>query len=1036
MTTSLEYASDSPTHSLGDTFQQQHAQLQLQQQPSQPDAAARPNGLLGKMFRKSTSKHPKLNPVGISSKQFFGEEPRPVVMHLSPTEYHAPPKGVKLTRKLSAISPTISNVSSNSHPLFAMQGAGSHIFQTMNGQSYTAQQHWLELSLPRIGDKAAEGDKPASNPAYQTQCYRPSRLKLDVAHGVATAVLDKDISKSPVHQTASAAPSPGGPNKLLLSPGSPFGTQPQMQSTPTSPMHAPAVPQSELLAMYNEAERAISTGERKQRGSPWSAKLGFTNIRRPETRTQRHQAFDINSVDIATHPCIYPEPPLVSVPSIAPVSARGNNASGTATPFSALDTLVGTAADSTSLPQDGFDNNDDSPLYANSEVIASVGNLGSIDKEFLLTIQRNSALEARRQRRRETRRNTVSVLSTSDRDSNADKEHLSSMPPALVSSFAARKNISAFLAPTDSGHDMMPHGITIEHLSRLSQIGEPLPYPDTALRLADMAPRPAGRKLNQSQGQQQQKTPAPKHELDFTTAPQKDNILSQPALDITTEKPEFSSPSTYTSVFCSPKNPRPLSSDSLTYAEQQVTSSADDIGSNSGESDAWSAHRPSTPNMLSQRALASGPDGATGNNYTSPATFASSPILDSPIAKLPKLSALLSAASPTHSVTTLTPHSPALASTLPPYCASNSSSVISNMQFSTSVTFSSLNKYAADGSIPLVPYLPHGTAAQTSRYEAMVSIPLPAVATRPGTANPHASPRIVSNNRRYRGSTLVGPSASMAADTENFAYALPPLPSTVAAIISPPPLRQPASQIHVAQSNSGWDADSIRMQRYRLTPASGRQHVGMDVDCLPESPVHPDTESDDILATSTKAAEQQESATSQPLHKAFVRKFSHPDTQLHLTSRAPMSPTRSPDTLSKSVSNLSTTSHKSVSNSNDDSGNVSSCYKNGISRLFSVNPSNRKLHLTKNKAVNSQPPSGSETSGNNLVRTQAQPQQQSQPVSPAVTSLVDDPLARRKIRDQLASSTAFDRLLEEDDEFTMAISLTPLVAGTSRKKPV
>ncbi|KAJ1893736.1 hypothetical protein LPJ66_005584, partial [Kickxella alabastrina] len=976
MTASLEYASDGSTHSPVNTFQQQHAQLQLQQQPSQPDATARPNGLLGKMFRKSTSKHPKLNPVGISSKQFFGDEPRPVVTHLSPTEYHAPPKGVKLTRKLSAISPTISNVSSNSYPIFAMQGGGSHIFQTMNGQSYTAQQQWLELSLPQIGDKAAKEDKPASNPAHQTQCYRPSRLKLDVAHGVDAAVLDEDTSKSPVHQTASAAPSPGGPNKLLLSPGSPIGMRPQMQSNSTSPMHAPAVPQSELLAMYNEAEKAISTGEGKQRGSPWSAKLGFTNIRRPETRTQRHQAFDINSVDIATHPRIYPESPLVSVPSIAPVSARSNNASGAATPFSALDTLVGTAADSTSLPrslypQDGFDNNDDSPLYANSEVIASVGNLGSIDKDFLLTIQRNSALEARRQRRRETRRNTVSVLSTSNRDGNADREHLSSMPPALVSSFAARKNISAFLAPTDSGHDMMPHGITIEHLSRLSQIGEPLPYPDTALQLADMAPRPAGRRLNQRQEQQQQKAPAPKHELDFTTAPQKDNILSQPALDITTEKPEFGSASTHTSVFCSPKNLRPLSSDSLTYAEQHVASGADDIGSNSGESDAWSTHRPSTFNMPSQRALASGPDGATDNNYTSAATFASSPILDSPIAELPKLPALLSAASPTHSATTLTPHSPALASTLPPYCANSSSSVISNMQFSTSVAFSSLNKYAVDGSIPLVPYLPHDTAAQTGRYEAMVSIPLPAVATRPGTANPHGSPRIVSNNRRYRGSTLVGPSASMAADTENFAYALPPLPSTVAAIISPPPLRQPASQIHVAQSNSGWDADSIRMQRYRLTPASGRQHVGMNVDCLPESPVHPDTESDDILATSTKAAEQQESTTSQPLHKAFVRKFSHPDTQLHLTSRVPMSPTQSPDTLSKSVSNLSTTSRKSVSNSNDDSGNASFCYKNGISRLFSVNPSNRKLHLTKNKSVNNQPPSGSETSAKILVRIQA-----------------------------------------------------------------
>ncbi|KAJ1933530.1 hypothetical protein FBU59_005997 [Linderina macrospora] len=47
----------------------------------------------------------------------------------------------------------------------------------------------------------------------------------------------------------------------------------------------------------------------------------------------------------------------------------------------------------------------------------------------------------------------------------------------------------------------------------------------------------------------------------------------------------------------------------------------------------------------------------------------------------------------------------------------------------------------------------------------------------------------------------------------------------------------------------------------------------------------------------------------------------------------------------------------------------------------------------------------------------------------AVATLVDDPLARRKIRDQLASSRAFDRLLEEDEGFTMAISLTPSNVG-------
>ncbi|KAJ2751115.1 hypothetical protein IWQ56_006930, partial [Coemansia nantahalensis] len=101
-------------------------------------------------------------------------------------------------------------------------------------------------------------------------------------------------------------------------------------------------------------------------------------------------------------------------------------------------------------------------------------------------------------------------------------------------------------------------------------------------------------------------------------------------------------------------------------------------------------------------------------------------------------------------------------------------------------------------------------------------------------------------------------------------------------------------------------------------------------------------------------------------------------------------------------------------------------HRHGFSRLFSPSPPNRKSHQPKRpqKLDLDQPPALAEDPSAPLP-----------PTSPAVASLVGDPSARRKIRDQLASSMAFDRLLEEDDEFVMAISLTPIVAGMPLATP-
>ncbi|KAJ2790912.1 hypothetical protein H4R20_006934, partial [Coemansia guatemalensis] len=232
-------------------------------------SGARSNGLLGKMFRKGPSKQPKLNPVGISSKDFFSSGPRSAPAP-APGDYAAS-RSTKLARKLSALSPALAQ---------SAVPAGS-------------------LS---DGDGDSEpGDQPQPHtPSGRDEARRrrPSMLRLDAA--------------------------------------------------------APA-------------DDEKSSG-RKRRGSLWRAKLGFTNVRRPETRRQRHQSFDSNAIDIAAHPRIFAESPLVSLPAAAPTSALARSSSQLL-----ADSLLG-AAPHSATPAAG---------------------LAAIDRDFLLTIQRNSALEAR-----------------------------------------------------------------------------------------------------------------------------------------------------------------------------------------------------------------------------------------------------------------------------------------------------------------------------------------------------------------------------------------------------------------------------------------------------------------------------------------------------------------------------------------------------------------------------------------------------------------------------------------------------------------
>ncbi|KAJ1724678.1 hypothetical protein LPJ53_001106 [Coemansia erecta] len=1117
MPTSLEYVIDGPPGSYIDMTRSPHKnahyqypQTPLQQQPPPqviPNSGSRPNGLLGKMFRKSTTKHPKLNPVGISSKDFFGDGPRSAITPASTSELGASPKGVRLTRKLSALPATESQLASQSlaatmqsivprsataltFGLGANGNADSRHGETTSrfsgsfrdaapftppptGEGFGdakqyGQRQRFDRSLPHMsGGNGNNTSTDAQVPAAfndQSQRIRPSRLNLT----------PMDISEPPARHTETHPSVPGSVSPAVsdlssISPKSQFAAQTRkLNDSDDDPLRAPIVSHSDLMNMYDEAERGLTAGERKKGGSMWRAKLSFTNVRRPETRSQRHQSFDSNSVDIATHSRVYSESPLVSVPSAAPSSARGNSP-GTGTipaPFS-LDALLGAASESMSLrsapPRENMEYGGvDGSRDASSEDIARVGSLGNIDKDFLLTIQRNSALEARRQRRRETRRNTMSFLGMSKRDDSADAENLSAMPSTPPAGSAARKNNSAFIASTDtSSGAVMPHGITREHLSRLAQIEDP---PATYASVESV-----GNACPENLDVSSEHTEIPPKQLETPSVNRRKHELpeicySRPSLDAFSrpdasarqssdedidmiDGPVHSNKHATAPSSTLPKKPRPLSSDSLTYAEQPAAGSNPRLGSSSGEEDTPTVTQgPPSSGASTQKTLLSELGDAVLKESIASAALSSTIASDPSTANAPpkQPSPPGSSVSP-RSVTTATLRSPVLVSSTSSSPDRSGDTDTVSMQFSTSATYSSPTRTTAasttTGSVPPVPPLPRGIPSKSHKHITMVSIPSPAIPTRPGTANPHNSPRLTSNSRRYRGSTSVVPSTTTtsAGDTESVPLFLPPVPTAAASVsasnaipansaLPPPPLRPPASQVNVALSDSGWDAESIRLQRYRMGPSLGRSNTNLTVDCTPVS--SPPRFNGDHGSNPPRYAGYQPSAMN------FTRKLSHPDTNIQTTSHALLSPTHSPDILSKSVSNLASVRMSvdaSKRGSEGGSANSGHTHKHGISRLFSVTPSSRKSQQTKQPLVQNQAlssPNPSNASNNSSNSTLSRPQQS--PASPTVTSLVGDPFARRKIRDQLASSAAFDRLLEEDDQFTMAISLTPSVAGVSR----
>ncbi|KAJ2307554.1 hypothetical protein IWW54_004353, partial [Coemansia sp. RSA 2705] len=327
-------------------------------------ASARSGGLLGKMFRKGPPKHPKLNPVGISSKDYFASTPMSAPARPDPATPLAAPKGAKLARKLSALTPP--TVQAASPLTLTPRSAAVSAFPAAAHECLSDGDVDTMLSTP---------------PATADQLRHPRRQPLHAAGS------DPDVP-------GVAPPRRRRPSRLKL-------------GTPES------VPSSDAKGEpANNGEAALPGGDRKRRGSLWRAKLSFTNIRRPETRRQRHQSFDSNAVDIAAHPRMFSESPLVSLPAAAPVTAHGRNSvdSGQLLADALLEAGIDIAGPHSAAPATTHGGLAGSPGVAPDDI----GGLGAIDRDFLLTIQRNSALEARRQRRRETRRSTMSFLAPSD----------------------------------------------------------------------------------------------------------------------------------------------------------------------------------------------------------------------------------------------------------------------------------------------------------------------------------------------------------------------------------------------------------------------------------------------------------------------------------------------------------------------------------------------------------------------------------------------------------------------------------------------
>ncbi|KAJ2510192.1 hypothetical protein H4217_007990 [Coemansia sp. RSA 1939] len=932
------------------------------------------------MFRKGPPKSSKLNPAGISSKEYFAEDtPSSIPVPVLSAEGRVPSKSTKLTRKLSGASPTLSQPTSllsavatplsltpksTNTPGFTQAATASFSYDGTHGPNYMdTPTHALNPSLftpPASSDNHHPSphhqnlpehqlSSPFSNPA-QNHTLRPTKMSLDSLHTSTNPL-------SALHQ---------------VSPGSETLSTSSAKSLDSSKLIVAPVHNSLSADEFESTAEARAPEERKRRGSLWRTKLGFTNVRRPETRRQRHQSYDRNAVDIAAHPHIYEEQPLASVPSASPASLLGQADGAGRSSQPSLDAILGLADGTThshsriSFSSFGQSNSASGTPQTDaiSDVMTSVSNLGTIDKEFLLTIQRNSALEARRQRRRETRRNTLSFLGTQDKSAFLEDRafDFASHPPLELGTLpapphSAAENTAASTPVTwlaDQGHEIVkPLGCSESRCGdRGSATGQDLQpkIAETAMIGHQLISSDISASACSSTNSKQNRHSTGGTASSGTGCRSAGRLSFSAASENTTSRhndgPE-SSIKRSTLPLESLKKSRPMSSDSLTYSEAPVESSS---RPNSSDGD-----RRITESAVHHRKTLSEVGGAF--------TKKTSGRWD------------------------------ALESTL------RSQSAIRH-DFGNK---RSINHMATP---PPVPPLPLNPPPQSHRQ----TVRSPSSSLRSTcTDDDGSAPRYTLSSRKYRNPISTLPSALHVSSSGSPHRGYQNMP-----------MRSPTHASGSIQSGTAWDAaQAAGLYQYRISGS------GPDRTERPKESWIP-TRSQGIKQTN------------------YNRKFSHPDAELQSSSNNNLySPVGSPDALSKSASNLAmrlsmdgAKTSRNKNSSNVYKRNPGGGSKAGFSKFFSVAPSIRKTQQPKHLSgqdfllpVSSNEPSVPDQS--DLNSTYPDP-----PTSPAVSSLVGDPLARRRIRDQLASSRAFDRLLEEDDEFTMAISLTPTVAGISQAPSV
>ncbi|ORX73814.1 hypothetical protein DL89DRAFT_263818 [Linderina pennispora] len=817
------------------------------------------------MLRKSPStvKHAKnKSTVGISSKDFFAQEAM-VGALLSPTEVYAgrdtpPPVPEITTNQYHALKAGIKSEDNSPETQSPPSTIAQRPMTISAGQHRQHRQHRQQQcsSLTHMLTSAASAATTKDSNAIESE----------------PLIKSKSISAGSSHEYQRRRPA------MLRLDGAADGTQQQpyakLQWTDVPPM-----PQSALTPRMarddgndsDDGSSAQATTEGKRRSPLWRTKLSFTNSRRPDSRRQRHQSFDERSVDITVHPQLYPQSPLVSVPT-APATSHGRSA-GHGPPGKSLGSLLA------GLDEDTC--GDASPGIMQGDMLErddSVGDLGNLDMDFLLTIQRNTALEARRQRRRDARRNTMSFTGgarAAAARALAEELDLDGIPSSQAdmsggAGFApAQRNIcsddesvvgDAELATAVHIQQHMPKGIASGHASFETAFDEAHADPSSSTLMAD--------------------------------------------------------------GYRNAHHGTPNSSGITGSACRRNSKMADDA-------------RPSTATRRSR---------AAETHAAHSIETASRPLAS-------RLSSLLA----------------------PPGAPASQSS-------SGSPTCSVLKSPTALG----------------HRMLRAPTTPGPPV---PGQGRPHHlsvnPPLRLPHNSETTGPPIFSPTAKYNASCST---------ST-----TPIADRFPDDSIQHS-SRPGMQSRSSYTQ-WAEPHGTHRPHLGIYTDIAsPTGSVTSLSSGSTTAVSSSIDAMLSLPATASQRHPPLpgARKFS----QQHIYTQALLSPTSSPDILSRSATNLP------VRSSADTNVSVGAAPMS-----VSHSKSMRKMPFGRH---NLDSPVGS------LSEAQAiQLRPSNADSGHVVATLVDDPLARRRIRDQLASSTAFDKLLEEDEGFTMAISLTPSNVGVN-----